>query len=89
MITEVINCPHCGSGDVVKNGFAPNGKQKYLCHLCGRLSRENPTPSNYTEERKEEILRAYQERPSLRYLRRTFGVAPATVIKWSKKSSLT
>ncbi len=29
MVTEVIYCRHCGSDDVVKNGFAPNnGKQR-------------------------------------------------------------
>jgi transposase-like protein len=68
MVTKVIACPHCDSTDVVKNGFSPNGKQKYLCHLCGRQSRENPSPNGYTQERKEEILRAYQERSSLRGL---------------------
>ncbi len=88
MVTEVITCPHCGSDDVVKNGFSPNnGKQKYLCHACSRQSREDPSPNGYTKERKEEILSAYQERSSLRGLRRTFGVSPTTVIGWLKKSS--
>ena len=85
MVTKAIHCRHCGSDDVVKNGFSPNGKQKYLCHACGRQSREDPSPNGYSEERKEEILRAYQERSSLRGLRRTFGVSPTTVIGWIKK----
>lgn len=85
MVTEVITCSHCGSDDIVKNGFAPNGKQKYLCHTCARQSREDPSPNGYTEERKEEILRAYQERSSLRGLSRTFGVSPTTVLDWLKK----
>lgn len=86
MVTEVIYCRHCRSDNLVKNGFAPNnGKQKYLCHACGRQSREAPSPNGYTKERKEEILRAYQERSSLRGLRRTFGVSPTTVISWLKK----
>jgi transposase-like protein len=81
MVTEVITCRRCGSDDVLKNGFAPNnGKQKYLCRACGRQSRQNPSPNGYTPERKEEILRAYQERSSLRGLRHTFGVSPTTVI---------
>ena len=48
---------------------------------------QDPSPNGYTrEERKEEeILRAYQERSSLRGLRRTFGVSPTTVISWLKK----
>jgi transposase-like protein len=88
MVTEVITCRHCGSDDLVKNGFAPNnGKQKYLCHACGRQSREDPSSNAYPEERREEILRAYQERSSLRGLRRTFGVSPTTVLGWLKKSS--
>jgi transposase-like protein len=87
MVTKVISCAHCGSDHVVKNGFAPNnGKQKYLCRECGRQSREDPSPKGYTQERKQEILRAYQERSSLRGLRRTFvGVSPTTVISWLKK----
>ena len=87
MVTEVIHCRHCGSNDLVKNGIAPNnGKQKYLCRACGRQSRKDPSPNGYTQERKEEILGAYQEqRSSLRGLRRTFGVSPTTVISWLKK----
>src|SRR5947209_20095405 len=42
MVTQVITCYHCDSENIVKNGFAPNGKQKYLCHDCGRQSREDP-----------------------------------------------
>lgn len=88
MVNKVITCRHCQSDEVVKNGVAPNnGKQKYLCHACGRQSREDPSSNGYTEERKEEILRAYRERSSLRGLRRTFGVSPTTVIGWIKKSS--
>jgi transposase-like protein len=86
MVTETIICRHCASTDLVMNGLAPNNaKQRYLCRACGRQSREDPSPNGYTEERKEEILRAYQERSSLRGLRRTFGVSPTTVIGWLKK----
>jgi transposase-like protein len=85
MITMQITCRHCGSPDLSKYGIAPNGKQKYRCRTCGRQSRENPGSAAYAPERKEEILRAYQERSSLRGLERTFGVARSTVISWLKK----
>jgi transposase-like protein len=85
MITLSRKCPFCGSEDIVKNGYAPNGKQKYLCKACKRQTRENPKPTGYAEEEKEKILRAYEERSSLRGLRRTFGVARNTVTKWIKK----
>ncbi len=59
MVTLILDCPHCGSEDLVRDGYAPNGKQKYRCHGCGRRSRENPTPNAYPQARREEILHAY------------------------------
>lgn len=85
MVTITLHCPHCRSEALVRDGHAPNGKQKYRCHTCGRRSRENPTPNAYSEARREEILHAYQERSSLRGLTRTFGVSRATVSTWIKK----
>jgi transposase-like protein len=88
MVTLALRCSHCQSEALVRNGRAPNGKQKYLCHTCGRQSREHPTPHAYPEERREEILRAYQERSSLRGLERTFGVSRTTILTWVKKKLL-
>lgn len=86
MITITLQCPHCRSEDLVRNGHAPNGKQKYTCHSCGRHSRDHPRPNAYSAPEREQILRAYQERSSLRGLQRTFGVARNTVTHWIKKS---
>lgn len=86
MVTQTVRCYHCNSEQIKKNGFAPNGKQKYRCKDCGKASRETPAAKGYSEEKKEEILGAYQERSSLRGLTRTFGVSRTTVTKWLKKS---
>ena len=86
MVTQSVICYHCGSENIVKNGRAPNGKQKYLCHDCARQSREDPGSNAYPPDRRKEILRAYQERSSLRGLARTFGVSRNTVTRWLKKS---
>ena len=87
MIEQVVSvvCRHCGSENIVRNGRTRNGKQRYLCHGCGRTSRDAPQAPGYSEEHKETILRAYQERSSLRGLERTFGVSRATVSAWLKK----
>ena len=61
-MTITLSCPHCRSKALVRDGHAPNGKQKDRCHACGRRSRENPTPNAYPETRREEILHASQER---------------------------
>ncbi|TMC19792.1 MAG: hypothetical protein E6J34_14660 [Chloroflexi bacterium] len=63
----------------------PTENRNTIVRIDSAQSRENPTPYAYTEERKEEILRAYQERSSLRGLTRTFGVARNTVSEWIKK----
>ena len=86
MVTTTVHCTYCGSEDVVRNGRSPNGKQKYRCKECKRQSRENPTPHVYSEERREEILRASEERSSLRGIERTFGVSRTSVVGWQKKT---
>jgi transposase-like protein len=78
-------CTRCHSLDIVKNGQTPKGKQKFHCNRCGTYGTLNPEVK-YSVERKEEILRAYHERSSLRGLERTFGVSRQTVAKWLKKS---
>ena len=59
MVTTVVKCYRCNSDKLVKNGHAPNGKQRYLCKDCQRASLDNPD-YGYSEAKQEEILRAYQ-----------------------------
>jgi transposase-like protein len=86
MITIKLQCPRCQSEDLVRNGRTAKGKQKYLCRSCGRQSRDNPQSNAYSEARKEEILRAYREKSSLRGISRIFGVSRNTVSSWVKKN---
>lgn len=88
MVSMKMTCRHCGSENIIRDGMTTNGKQRYACHDCGRRSRENPGTREYSSERKAEILRAYQERSSLRGLQRTFGVSRQTVTKWLKKGAM-
>ncbi len=81
-----MECVQCGSEAVIKRGKTRNGKQRFGCKACGSTFRENPQSNAYDEARKEEILRAYHERSSLRGLTRIFGVSRQTVTAWLKKS---
>ena len=85
MVIVTLLCTHCHSQNIIRFGHAPNGKQRYLCRDCGRRSRDNPGSNAYSDEERERILRAYEERSSLRGLTRTFGVSRNTVTKWIKK----
>lgn len=49
------------------------------------MSRDDPQPRGYTQTEREQILRAYEERSSLRGLTRAFGVARNTVSSWLKE----
>lgn len=88
MVRLTVTCCHCGSANLIRCGKTDNGKQRYECRDCGRRSRENPSTNAYAPERKAEILRAYQERSSLRGLQRTFGVSRQTVTGWLKKGAM-
>lgn len=84
MTIAVRNCPTCGDADLRRYGRTADGRQKYRCHACGVQTRDNPRV-RYPPERQEEILRAYEERGSLRGMERIFGVSRATIIRWIKK----
>ncbi len=84
MIVKKYSCRDCGSFNIVKNGHTRSGSQQYLCKDCGSRKVLNPK-IKYSEERKEEILRAYQERSSQRGVARTFGISRQTLVNWLKK----
>jgi transposase-like protein len=88
MVTLLVSCPHCQSTELVRHGATADGRPRYLCRACGRRSTADPRPNGYTAEQRELILRAYQERSSLRGLSRTFGISRNTVTSWLKKKSL-
>jgi hypothetical protein len=58
MVTLVVSCSHCQSPELVRNGAATDGRQRYLCRACGRRSTANPRPNGYTAEQRELLLRA-------------------------------
>jgi len=72
MITVTLRCQHCASINLVRRD-------------CKKRSREQPRTNAYAGEEREQIMRAYDERSSLRGLTRTFGIARNTVTAWIKK----
>ena len=84
MITNTVSCRDCNSTNIVKCGYNRNGNKRYKCKDCGKSKVITLKPI-YTEERKNEILKAYLERPSLRGLSRIYGVSVTTLLVWLKK----
>ncbi len=70
-----MKCPSCSSKEIVKNGSIHNGKQKYLCKVCGRQFVENPQFRVISDETKALIDRLLLERLSLAGIARAVGVS--------------
>lgn len=84
MIKITYKCRKCDSQNIKKNGFNRCGNQQYYCKDC-HASQVLAPKVRYTEERKEEILKAYQERGSMRGIRRIYGVSLTSLSAWLKK----
>ncbi|MEP7287706.1 MAG: hypothetical protein ABI947_18285 [Chloroflexota bacterium] len=80
-MTKTSKCRVCGSQNIVKNGTNKVGQAQYHCEDCGAYRVLEPKPSDIGQ-RRENVLRSYAERASLRGLSRTYGVARQTAMKW-------
>jgi insertion element IS1 protein InsB len=80
-VSITYKCRVCGSTNIIRNGTNKCGSAQYHCKDCGAYRvlelRHEQDPT-----KREQVLRAYQERTSLRGLERIFGVARQTVLKW-------
>ena len=83
---SVYCCPHCRSADISKNGRDYKRAQKYHCHRCKRYGTLNAS-KGYSEEKKELILRTFQERASMRGVERIFGTARQTLARWIREKA--
>lgn len=83
MILTIIvhRCTQCNSTNIVRNGTDYKGDQKFHCHDCNAYRTLEPR-GRYSEEIKNLLLRAYQERASMRGVERIFGVTRQTLARW-------
>ena len=85
MITKIHQCHACESIRLVKNGKTKKGSPRYLCKDCGRTRVLEPE-ERYSEATQTLVIKAYQERSSLRGVGRIFGISRQTVLNWVKKN---
>lgn len=86
MVIERKCCHQCGSDQIVKNGSNGAGNPKYKCKTCGFGGVFQTVRKS--EDFKEMVIKAAQERSSARGLARTFGISPQTALNWIKKSPI-
>lgn len=82
--TTTFACRSCGSADIIRNGSNKCGNPQYHCKSCGVYRVLEPKTPKYCPQERETVLRASQERVSLRGLERVFGVRRQTIVEWIK-----
>src|SRR3954462_4862811 len=86
-ITQIPGWRPCDATNTIRHGYTTKGKQRYRCRTCSSRSFvQDPASAAYDPARKEEILRAYHERASLRGISRIFGLSRNTLTPWLKKA---
>ena len=88
IVTSIIvhRCPHCNSEDICKNGHDYKGAQNCHCHRF-KSYRTLHARQGYREEKKELILRAYQERASMRGVERIIGTVRQILARWIREKA--
>ena len=81
----LVLCSHCGSEQLIKDGFGENGKQRYRCRNCGKRSRERPW-TGVTPEQEAQVLALANERMSQRGIARALRMSRVTVVSILKKT---
>ena len=70
-----MNCPHCSSAEIVRNGSNSVGTPKFLCKGCGRQFVERPKKPPISQETKALIDRLLLERVPLAGIARVTRVS--------------
>ena len=80
-----MNCPHCHTANIVKNGNSRHGHQRWQCRACqktfGEKDRRLVAP-----EKKAAALAQYLEGVGQRATERLLGVRHNSLTHWVKKA---
>ena len=80
---RLVTCPHCADvASVRRFGTHRGGNPRYHCKACNKTFCLDPGTTAHPPEFREMVLRAYQERSSMRGISRTFGISRSTLYAW-------
>ena len=79
----LVTCPYCTDATSVRRfGTHRGGNPRYHCKACNRSFCLNPGTTAHPPQFREIVLRAYQERSSMRGICRSFGISRSTLYAW-------
>ena len=88
MAVVAVQCPECGSREVVKYGQQPNGAQRYRCtnpHCQRRIFLLQYSNTGWVPDVKQQIVEMALKGSGIRDTARVLGVSPTTVMSTLKK----
>ena len=88
MAIVAVQCPECGSEEVVRYGQQPNGEQRSRCtdpHCPRRIFLLQYHNTGWVPEVKQQIVEMALNGSGIRDTARVLGVSPTTVMNTLKK----
>jgi transposase-like protein len=88
VVVVAVQCPECGSDEVVRYGRQPNGEQRYRCnnrHCARRIFLLQYHNTGWGAEVKQPMVEMALNGSGGRDTARVLGVSPTTVITTLKK----
>jgi transposase-like protein len=85
--TQAIQCPHCGSANLQKNGHSENGTQRWRCVICRNSFQLNYRYKARKPGVKEKIIVHILDGSGVRSTGRILGINRNTVVAELKKNA--
>ena len=86
MATIEVTCSHCNSTNVVKNGKAPSGLQRFYCNSCRKSFQKEFIYNGNQPGVQERLVDMAMNGSGVRDTSRVLGISQNTVIKRLKNS---
>ncbi|WP_417914545.1 transposase-like zinc-binding domain-containing protein [Candidatus Electronema sp. JM] len=88
MEKKAVQCPECGSLNIVRNGSIANGKKKFSCKECSRQFVENPERRKITDAEWRIVDRLLLEKISMAGIARAVSISKRWLQDYVKKNAM-
>lgn len=80
LINIKVNCPHCHSTKVVKNGIKSTGRQNFLCNSCGKQFQWEYLYQGANPSVKSQVKSSLLHGSGIRDCYKVYGISPQTTL---------
>jgi transposase-like protein len=86
--TQIVQCIHCLSSDLQKNGHSENGTQRWYCNCCGKSFQLSYRYNARVPGMKEQIIELTLNSSGVRDIGRILKISNNTVVSELKKNAI-